>query len=334
MWNGRLFVPKRLCRASWNWKPLLVVASIAAIIAGGVSGGCPDPPTSCAEEGNGLILEYMRVQRQPHAVRRPGRRGNLADDTPVIGVHAGGRRPGLRQSDLHPDRRTLPQRCPRRRGLHRRPLPPTGCTRVFVVPHRAAPLEIAVGGWLGRGEEPGPESVMLLRIGEAHYFHDTGEALQGQSAVPYPTADFEQTTGGNGGRPIPTRRRHRPAHGAVIGIGGPISIEASALRRIRGQYDCPWSVGREASLRNQPNRHMTTARRISVIDSHTGGEPTRVVDRRRAGPRPRAAGRAARGLPRAVRRVPLVRGQRAARLGRAGRGTAVRAARPGDARRA
>ena len=37
---------------------------------------------------------------------------------------------------------------------------------------------------------------MLLRIGEAHYFHDTGEALQGQSAVPYPTADFEQTTWG------------------------------------------------------------------------------------------------------------------------------------------
>ena len=73
------------------------------------------------------------------------------------------------------------------------------------------------------------------------------------------------------------RHRHRPAHGAVIGVGGPISIAASALLRIRGQYDLPGSVRREASLRNQPNRHMTTARRISVIDSHTGGEPTRVV---------------------------------------------------------
>ena len=72
--------------------------------------------------------------------------------------------------------------------------------------------------------------------------------------------------------------------------------------------------------------------RIQVIDSHTGGEPTRVVIAGGPDLGSRAARRAREGFRDAVRRVPLVRGERAARLGRAGRCAAVRAARS-DVRR-
>ena len=71
-------------------------------------------------------------------------------------------------------------------------------------------------------------------------------------------------------------------------------------------------------------RCMTMVRRIQVIDSHTGGEPTRVVVS--AAPTwARADGRAAATLPRRARRLPLGRGERAARVGRHRRRAAVRA---------
>ena len=68
--------------------------------------------------------------------------------------------------------------------------------------------------------------------------------------------------------------------------------------------------------------------RLTIIDSHTGGEPTRlVVD---GGPDlgTRAACRAPRALPARVRPLPLGRRQRAARLGRDRRRAARRAGGP------
>jgi hypothetical protein len=173
------------------------VASLAAIVAAwSVWEGVRSHRHPRLEEGDGLILEYMRFSANPMPSAVRAAAANLADDTPVIGVRVGVRARAYANrtftliaehalNDVLGGAACTVVHCPQ-----------TGCTRVFVVPQRDSPLEIAVGGWIGRGEEPGPDSVMLLRIGEAHYFHDTGEALQGQSAVPYPTTDFEQTTWG------------------------------------------------------------------------------------------------------------------------------------------
>jgi len=75
--------------------------------------------------------------------------------------------------------------------------PISGCTRVFSVANRAAPLEMSVGGWVGkRGLEPDRDSVMLLRVDETEYFQDTCESLDGDRSLPYAQAQFEETTWG------------------------------------------------------------------------------------------------------------------------------------------
>ncbi len=58
--------------------------------------------------------------------------------------------------------------------------------------------------------------------------------------------------------------------------------------------------------------------RVSVIDTHTGGEPTRVVVAGGPDLDPGSDGGPARGLSRSVRRLPISRGQRAARIRRDG----------------
>ena len=75
----------------------------------------------------------------------------------------------------------------------------------------------------------------------------------------------------------------------------------------------PWIEGLTSTMLDRPMR------RIQVIDSHTGGEPTRVVVDGRSRPRPRHHGRAAGPVSRPTRRLSLRRRQRAARLRRDGR---------------
>ena len=103
------------------------------------------------------------------------------------------------------------------------------------------------------------------------------------------------------------------------------SWRSSAGRSRRGR-SCRRRPGRESG-RDRSERRGETVHRIQVIDSHTGGEPTRVVI---AGGPDLGGGSMAERLAvfrEQSRHVPLGRRQRAARLGRDGRRPALRAGR-------
>jgi hypothetical protein len=121
----------------------------------------------------------------------------LAEDAPVIGVVAGDQARAYSLgaferiedhalNDMLGDVAVTVTYCPQ-----------SGCTRVFTQSRRSAPLDVAVGGWVGRqADEPDADSKMLLRVGRGRYFQDTGEPLADAGEWPYERADHHRTTWG------------------------------------------------------------------------------------------------------------------------------------------
>jgi hypothetical protein len=121
--------------------------------------------------------------RGPASLRPP-------DNAPVIGVSAGGRhraylvsallRPETHvYNDLLGDDAVTVTFCD-----------VDQCVRVFRVPGRGRPLDVDQGG--PDASRPGK---MLLRVGPARYWQDTGERLEGgDDRFPYAEATFVRTT--------------------------------------------------------------------------------------------------------------------------------------------
>jgi hypothetical protein len=177
--------------------PLLVMGGvIGLLVAWGLWAGADSRRHPRLDEEN-LKLRYIRCNLGPTPRALDAATAHLPDDTPVIGVVAGGQArayvlDGFSQIDDHVLNDVVG-------GLACTVTycPLSGCTRVFVDRQRGLPLSVAVGGYIDKmGDGTKKDTVMLLRVEESHYFHDTGEALEGEGTFPYPAAEFQETTWG------------------------------------------------------------------------------------------------------------------------------------------
>ena len=177
--------------------PLLVMAAaMGLLVAWGLWAGTASHRHPRLDEEN-VKLRYIRCNLGPTPRAIDAATALLADDTPVIGVVAGGQArayvlDGLSAINDHVLNDVLGGR-----ACTVAYCPLSGCTRVFIDRQRGLPLPIAVGGYIDKSGDPTrKDAVMLLRVDEAHYFHDTGEALEGDGTFPYPSADFQEATWG------------------------------------------------------------------------------------------------------------------------------------------
>lgn len=192
--DQRLFIKDSTARVRTRFPLLMWGGFIALIVAWGVWAGDTVHRHHRLDDENAHV-RYLRCALGPTPRAIHADSVHLPDHTPVIGVVAGGQArayvlTGLAGIDEHVLNDVLG-------GLactvtH---CPLSGCTRVFVDRQRGLPLSVAVGGYIDkRGDGTTKDTVMLLRVDETHYFHDTGEALEGDGAFPYPPADFLLTT--------------------------------------------------------------------------------------------------------------------------------------------
>lgn len=177
--------------------PLLVMGGVMGLlVAWGVWAGAASHRHPRLDEEN-LKLRYIRCNLGPTPRAIDAATARLSDETLVIGVVAGGQARayvlgGFSAINDHVLNDVLG-------GLACTVTycPLSGCTRVFVDRQRGLPLSVAVGGYIDkRGDGTTKDTVMLLRVAEKHYFHDTGEPLEGEGTFPYPPADFQETTWG------------------------------------------------------------------------------------------------------------------------------------------
>jgi hypothetical protein len=204
--------------------PLVIAGGAAVLLIGwAVWAGTTDRRHSRLDEEN-VSLTYLDCRPGPTPRALAAESARLPDDAPVIGVVAGGKArayalSGFSDIDDHVLNDVV--------GGHACTVtycPLSGCTRVFVDPVRQSPLGVSVGGWMDRrGDGTDTDTVMLLRVDRDYYFHDSGEAVEGEGSFPYSEADFVSTTWG----------RWRGAHPNTDIVTGPHDTTNPAQGRPR-----------------------------------------------------------------------------------------------------
>jgi hypothetical protein len=172
---------------------LLALGLAAAVLVCGVWVGMVDEQSRARAGGRSVVTIASSVRRPPPAI--PAAQASMAEDTPVIGVVAGDfarayTLTSFKDIEHHVLNDTLGgvavtvTHCPQ-----------SGCTRVYSDTASNRSLDMRVGGWLGSSvETPDNDSVMLLSLGSASYYQDSGEAVNGGEKLRYAQTDFEMTT--------------------------------------------------------------------------------------------------------------------------------------------
>ena len=174
----------------------MVVITMTGLLGWGVwSGFTGTKETHVDARRRYLTRLYFEPWQRPHPVRAS--ESWLPDDARVIGVVAGTHERAYALNSFSKVSQHVVNDVIENMAVTVAHCPISGCTRVFSVANRATPLEMSVGGWMGkRGLEPDHDSVMLLRVDETEYFQDTCESLDGDQALPYAQTHFEETTWG------------------------------------------------------------------------------------------------------------------------------------------
>lgn len=194
MHDQRFLTKKLTARATARFPLLIMGGAVVLVVAWGLwAGGANHRHPRLDDES--VNVRYIRCALGPTPRAIDADSAGLPDDTQVIGVVAGGQArayvlSGFAEIDDHVLNDVVG-------GLACTVTycPLSGCTRVFIDPRRGLPLSVAVGGFIARsGGDTNADTVMLLRIDESHYFHDTGDSIDGLDSIPYPVADYQQTT--------------------------------------------------------------------------------------------------------------------------------------------
>jgi hypothetical protein len=156
-----------------------------------------------------VALDFAPV-RMPTAV--PGARAVLAEDAPVIGVVVRGRPRAYSLTAFELIEHHVVNDTVGGVPVVVTFCPLTGCAQVFTTSGGTRQFDVAVGGWVGRpGEEPGRDSVMLVRVGSERYFQDTLEPVAGAGEFPHERTDYHRTTWGQW-------RREHPQSDVVVSV--------------------------------------------------------------------------------------------------------------------
>jgi hypothetical protein len=132
-----------------------------------------------------------------HPTVHPAKSAPIQDHVQVIGVSAGGRYRAyvLRAMAALDERHVINDM------LNDIPVtvsycPMTQCLAAFEGRQGSAPLEMAMGGYVGTHEWYGVKGSMLLRMGSEWYRQDNGEGFGGSSgkSLPFKRITFEKTT--------------------------------------------------------------------------------------------------------------------------------------------
>lgn len=178
------FPPARIV---WFVVPLLTVAGVLVALLRWASG----PSADGASEPEYTLLDKPPVG-PPTAVSAA--ESDIPGTAVVIGVSAGGRHRAYLLDILAPvDAHVLNDL------VGDCPVTVSYCDKsekvaVFTGPATGRPLEVAVGGWVGRG----PAGCLLLRDGTTRYRQDTGMAVLSDpdARLPYQRLQFELTSWG------------------------------------------------------------------------------------------------------------------------------------------
>jgi hypothetical protein len=165
----------------------IMLLGIAFAVGVLIADSWPEPRESARSM---MVLEHP-VVRYPTSL--PASAAGLSGDTPVIGVTAGGQHRAYVIAALVPVHLHIVNDV-----LGDAPVTVAYCdrsdhVRVFTSPDSDGPLDVSVGGWVGRYDH----GCMLLHVGDVRYRLDSGEAIDnGEGTFPYPDYNYVLTTWG------------------------------------------------------------------------------------------------------------------------------------------